>query len=135
MNLSNPVLVDALRQTAARLRSGAPYQWGHFGSGNCGHLAQTLTRRSRAEIQRAAVERARDWGDAALEHCPASGYPLDHILSEMLQIGLSLSDIRHLEELSDRRILARLSARQLSRNNRDDVVRYLEAWADGLEGE
>jgi hypothetical protein len=128
------MLIEALRRTAARLRGGADYQWGHFGACNCGHLAQTLTRRSRAEIHRAAVERARDWGDAALEYCAASGYPIDHILDEMLAAGLQLADIRHLEELSDPRIRAR-AGRHLARNRRDDLVLYLELWADLLEAE
>jgi hypothetical protein len=131
------MLIEALRVTAARLRAGADYQWGHFGACNCGHLAQTITRRSRAEIHQAATVRARDWGDAAVEYCPASGYPIDHILDEMLAVGITLAEIRHLEALSDRRVLARLpeGRRYLERNRRDDVVLYLETWADLLEDE
>ncbi len=128
-------LAAALRATAARLRLGSSYQWGHFGACNCGHLAQTLTDLPPEAIHRAAVERARDWGDAAVEYCPASGYPLDHIVSRMVAAGLELDDIRHLEELSDRRVLARLpeGRRHLRRNVREDVVLYLETWAGLLE--
>lgn len=116
---------------------GATYQWGHFGACNCGHLAQTLTRLSREEIHRAAVERARDWGDAALEHCPTSGYPLDHIVTQILAAGFTLDDIGHLEELDDRRVLAELpeDRRHLRKNHREDVIAYLLAWADRLERE
>lgn len=129
--------VQALRRTAARLRQGAPYQWGHFGACNCGHLAQTLTRLSREEIHRIAVERARDWGSAAVEYCPTSGYPLDHVLGRMLEAGFTLDDVAHLEELSAPRVLAELSpeARHLRRNAREDVITYLLAWADVLERE
>lgn len=138
-------LVAALRGTVLRLRDGASYQWGHFGACNCGHLAQTLTRRSHAEIHRAAVDRATtwalppvdDWGDAAVEYCPASGLPLDDIIGEMLAAGLSLRDIRHLEELTDPRVVARLprERRHLRRNARQDVILYLDTWADLLTEE
>lgn len=129
--------VSALRRTAARLRLGARYQWGHFGACNCGHLAQTLTNLSREEIHRAAVERAKDWGDAAVEYCPTSGYPLDHILTEILSAGFSLDDVAHLEELSAKRVLAELpeERRHLRRNDREDLIAYLLAWADLLERE
>ncbi len=130
-------LREALLVTAARLREGASYSWGHFGSCNCGHLAQTLTQRSRAEIHRLAVERAADWGDAAVAHCPDSGLPIDHIIEEMLAVGVTLSEIRHLETLSDRRVLRALpdERRHLQRNQRDDVVLYLETWAGLLADE
>jgi hypothetical protein len=131
-------LVIALRATAVRLKEGAPYQWGHFGACNCGHLAQALTQRSRDEIHRAALERAvasrgrvEDWGDAAVEYCPASGLPIDDILATMLAAGLDLRDLHHLEDLSDVRVLRRLP-RHVFKNRRDDVVLYLEAWADLL---
>ncbi len=139
------VLSRALRDTAARLRTAVSYQWGHFGACNCGHLAQTLTRRTEGEIHRAAVDRATtwalppvdDWGDAAVEHCPTSGLPLDAIIDEMLAAGLTLAEIRHLEELSDRRVLCRLpaGARHLRKNRRSDLVVYLETWAELLEQE
>jgi hypothetical protein len=129
--------VAALRQTAARLRLGASYQWGHFGACNCGHLAQTLTRLSREEIHRIAVERARDWGSAAAEYCPTSGYPIDHVLTQILEAGFTLDDVAHLEELSSPRVLAELpeGRRHLRRNAREDVITYLLTWADILDRE
>jgi hypothetical protein len=143
MVLPTHELTQALRQTALTLRSTAEYQWGHFGACNCGHLAQIITRRSRAEIHRAALEKASswalspvaDWGDAAVEYCPASGLPIDAILGEMLDAGLTLQDIRHLEDLSDRRVLARLplASRHLRRNDKKDVARYLDTWADLMD--
>lgn len=128
-------LVAALRATAARLDEGARYQWTHQGACNCGHLAQTLTRRSQAEIHRIAVEKAGDWGEHAIEFCATSGYPIDHVLSEMLAAGLELSDVTSLERLSDREVLRRMpgGGRGVDHRRREDVVRYLEAWAELLE--
>lgn len=131
---ANRRLVALLRETARRLEAGSPYQWGHQGSCNCGHLAQTLTGRSRAEIHRAALEKAGRWGDRAVDHCPSSGYPIDHIIGEMLAAGLSRRDLADLEDLSSKRVLARVPAgRHLERNRRADVVSYLELWAEVLE--
>ena len=131
------VLIQSLRKTAARLRAGETYRWAHQGACNCGHLAQTLTKRSREEIHRAALEKAGDWREHAVEYCATSGLPIDHILTEMLNVGLSLDDIEHLERLSDPRVLAQLppGERALDFRAREDVVRYMEAWADLLESQ
>ncbi|HJL18003.1 MAG TPA: hypothetical protein RMH99_20220 [Sandaracinaceae bacterium LLY-WYZ-13_1] len=128
-------LIDALRATAARLRDGSRYRWTHMGACNCGHLAQTITRRSREEIHRLAVQKAGDWGQHAVEYCATSGYPIDHVMTEMLDVGLELADVEHLEKLSDPRVLRRLPVgeRELSFRRREDVVRYMDEWADLLE--
>lgn len=136
MARSNPKLIRALRQTAERLASGAPYQWGHPGSCNCGHLAQTVTTRSRSELLAAARERSGDWGQMAVEACPSSGLPIDAVIEELLALGLDRCDIAQLEDLSDRRVLSTLPREvrdRLRRNRRDDVVLYLRAWAGLLE--
>ena len=134
-------LVRALRLTAQRLREGAAYQWGHFGACNCGHLAQTLTRRSSAEIHRLALQqRALDWGDeaqqfVAAEACSSSRLPFDLVVDELLAVGLTTDDLHRLERLEDAAVLARLPGglRWLQRNDRDDAVAYFEAWARLLE--
>lgn len=138
-------LAVALRRTATRLSEGAGYQWGHFGACNCGHLAQTLTRRTRAEIHHAALDRKStwemapvdDWTDAAVEYCQLSGLPIDDIIGEMLDAGITLREIQHLERLSDRRVLRRLpeARRHLRRNARTDLVLYLQTWAELVEEE
>lgn len=131
-------LVEALRVTAARLEGGATeYRWTHMGACNCGQLAQTITKIPRAEIHRRALERAGDWGEQAVEHCPTSGLPIDHVLDAMLEVGLELGDVTHLERLSDRRVLRRLpiGERNLSFRERGDVVRYMREWADLLDEE
>lgn len=130
-------LVTALKDTAARLRTSESYSWGHMGSCNCGHLAQTVTSLDRAEIHRRAMERAGDWGQQALEACPTSGYAIDHVIESMLELGLSRRDLEELEELSNRDVLAALpeGRRHLHRHVREDAVLYLETWASLLEAE
>lgn len=129
-------LIDALREAAARLEGGASYQWGHMGACNCGHLVQTLTALPRAEIHAMAMARAGDWGQQAVDFCPTSGYPLDHVIATLLDAGMSLDDIDHLERLSDLSVLRSLplGQRDLVHNRREDAVTYMRAWADLLEG-
>jgi hypothetical protein len=134
MAYANPRLIRALRSTAARLRIGAPYQWGHHGMCNCGQLAQTVTQRSRREIHEAALARGGEWRDRASDYCPTSGLAIDGIVGELLAVGLGPSDLGDLESLADARVLRRV-ARELRRNHRDDVIAYLEAWAGLLEDE
>ncbi len=133
MATATPKLISALRTTAARLREGSNFQWGHMGSCICGHLAQTVTELSPAEIHRRAMERHGDWSQQSVEHCPTSGLAIDHVIDEMLALGLHIGDLRHLEKLSDPRILARVPARWLRHQDRDHAVQYMEAWAELLE--
>lgn len=83
-----------------------------------------------------------DWADAAIEYCPLSGLPIDDIITQMLDAGLSLAEIGHLERLSDRRVLKRIPKDRLPegrphlrRNSRADLVLYLDAWAELLTEE
>ena len=128
------VLVDALRRTAERVREGAPYQWGHYGHCNCGHLAQTLTGRTPGEIHRMATSRAGEWQDQAREFCPTSGFALADVIRDMLGVGLAIEDLVALENLHDPKVLARIpdTRRWLDRNSRDDLVLYLQTWAEIL---
>ena len=128
-------LVRALRETALRVSEGAPYQWGHYGHCNCGHLAQTLTGRDPHELQRRATASEGEWRDQAQEHCPTSGAPLSEVIGEMLGAGLSIDDIVALETLDHPRVLERLpdGRRHLRRNHRQDLVLYLHVWADLLQ--
>ena len=129
-------LVTALRTTAARIGAGAPYAWTHLGACNCGHLAQTLTSRSKEELRKLAMERAGEWADQALEYCPGSGYPIDHVIGTMLDVGLTQEDIGHLERLSCPEVLATIPVPrriELSYRDREHVVEYLLDWAALLE--
>jgi len=135
MARATPELISALRTTAARLREGSTFAWGHMGSCICGHLAQTVTELSPAEIHRRAMERHGDWSQQSVDHCPASGLAIDHVIDEMIALGLSASDLRHLERLSDPRVLARVPAKWLRRQDPRHAVQYMEAFAELLEDE
>lgn len=135
MATATPSLAQALRTTAARLREGAGFTWGHMGSCNCGHLAQTVTQLSAAEIHRAAMERYGDWSTQTLDHCPASGLTIDHVFDALLELGLTHTDLRRLEHLSDHRVLARVPSRHLRRQDVRHAIQYFEAWAELIEEE
>lgn len=129
-------LIEALRRTAKKLTTGAPYQWGHMGGCNCGNLAQELTKLNKDQIHAYAMQRYGDWNEQVDDYCPTSTLPIDLVINEMLNVGLMLEDLRHLEKLSDKHVLARfpLEARQgLKHNVRADVVAYMTEWADLLE--
>lgn len=130
-------LIEALRTTAQRLEQGAPHQWGHWGQCNCGHLAQTVTGRSAAEIHASAMRRhaaaTTEWSEHAFDYCAGSGALVDEMLEALRAIGLSKEDIGHLEYLDDPRVLRRLGTDTLTRGSRADAVRYLRAWAELIE--
>lgn len=131
-------LVQALRDTARRLASEAPYQWGHMGSCNCGHLAQTVTKLTKAEIHAQALQRSGDWERQLSEYCPTSGLPFDRTVDEMLALGFTREDLTYLERLADPAVRAAIPFERrnaLRHNQRDDVVLYLRSWADLLEAQ
>ncbi len=135
MAFANETLIIALRKTASRLRDGAPYTWGHHGQCNCGNLAQVVTRFSAEEIQRYAHTGAGEWTELAENHCAVTGLPVDLLMHSLMDIGLTPTDIHHLEYLSDKAVLCHLPGgfRWLRRNRREDAIAYFEAFADLLE--
>lgn len=136
MARSSKQLVTALRVTAARLESGAPYRWTHMGACNCGHLAQTVTHMTAEDIRRHALERRGEWAEQWIEYCPTSGYPMDAILDALFELGLSSDDLGALEKLTDPAVLRRIPVElrtQLSYRERDHVVLYMRTFAELLE--
>lgn len=131
-------VIQALRATAQRLATEAPYEWGHMGSCNCGHLAQTVTALPKGEIHARAMQRYGDWDQQLRDYCPTSGLPIDETIDAMLALGFSRQDLAHLERLSDPTIRAAIPFERrnaLRHNQRDDVVLYLRTWAALLEAE
>lgn len=128
-------LIAALRKTAARLRNGAHYAWGHHGACNCGNLLQTITPFSESELRRTAHQSTGEWTELFESYCPSTGSPLDLIARHLEAIGLTPTDMRHVEYLSDRAVLQHLKGgfRWLKRNKKEDVIDYFEAFADMLE--
>ena len=57
------------------------------------------------------------------------------MISSLLSTGLTTQDLAHLENLDDPKVLRSLpgGSRYLKRNQRNDLVVYLETWADLIE--
>jgi len=121
-------LISVLDRTIERLAGDTSYQWGHMGMCNCGHLAQSITGLTHAEIHASALVREGDWEEQANRYCPTSGLLIDSVLAAMFALGLSRDDVRHLEKLSDPRVLQQAGVAYLRRNHREDVLVYLRAW-------
>ena len=129
-------LAEALRVTAQRISTGDRYQWTHMGACNCGHLAQTVTFNTPEELHAIALQRAGDWSEQTREYCPTSGYPLDFVIGALLELGATLQELRDLERLNDPQVLKRIPVdrrRDLDHRSREDVVLYMETWAEQLE--
>lgn len=60
---------------------------------------------------------------------------MDDLITQMLNYGLDTDDLKHLEKLSDTKVLRRLPTnhRYLSQNKKSDVIKYIKAWVDLLE--
>ena len=133
----NFALIDALRDTATRLKQGVPYAWGNHGSCNCGNLLQVVTQLKQEEILAYAHSGIGEWTELAEDYCPTTNAPVNLLLFKLQQIGLTPTDIHNLEYLEDRKVLESLEGgfRWLKRNVREDVVSYFEAYALLLENQ
>jgi hypothetical protein len=131
----NLTLIHALRETALRLSNGAPYAWGNHGSCNCGNLLQVVTKFSSKEILHIAHAGIGEWTELAEDYCGVTNMPVDILLTELQQIGLTPTDIHNIEYLQDRTVLERLPGgfRWLKENLREDVIVYFDTFADLLE--
>ena len=128
-------LINALRLTADNLRKGAYHSWGHHGACNCGNLVQSVTQFTKEEILEYAHTGTGEWTELAIEFCPTTNAPLSLVFNKLEQIGLTPTDIHHIEYLSDREVLEQLSGgfRWLKRNKKEDAIDYFEAFALVLE--
>lgn len=135
MAQANIPLIEALRETAARLRNGAHYAWGNHGACNCGNLTQVVTRLSKEEILAYAHTGIGEWTELAEDYCDITNAPAGLLITKLQEIGLTPSDIHNLEYLEDKAVLQRLPGgfRWLQRNVREDVIVYFETFADLLE--
>ncbi len=137
MAQANTLLINALRETALRIRNGAHYAWGNHGACNCGNLTQVVTKLSKEEILQYAHTGIGEWTELAEEYCGITDAPASLLISKLQQIGLTPTDIHNLEYLEDKKVLHHLPGgfRWLKRNVREDVVDYFEAFANLLEEE
>lgn len=129
----NPELIKALRATAARLQGGARYEWGHMGRCNCGHLVQTLTQMSDRQIVASIDHQLDEWTEHATDLCGQTNSKVEDLFRLLSEKGLERRDLIHLENLTDRDVLARLGGGHLRRNRREDAVAYMTAMAEMLE--
>lgn len=134
MAQTNPELIMALRQTAARLNEGARYEWGHMARCNCGHLVQTVTQMTDREIAQSVDFELDEWSEYAKDYCAGTGHKVDDLFVILQNVGFSHQDVIHLENLSDTRVLDRLAGgrRYLQRNKVEDVTLYMLTLADML---
>ena len=135
--MANPTieLINALRLTATNLRNGAYHSWGHHGACNCGNLVQSVTSFSKEEVLRYAHTGTGEWTELAIEFCPVTNAPLGLIFARLNEIGLTPTDIHHIEYLSDKAVLRQLPGgfRWLKRNKKEDAIAYFETFANVLE--
>lgn len=137
MAYPNLSLIDALRETASRLKNGAYYAWGNHGGCNCGNLLQVVANLSKEEVLQFAHTGAGEWTEIAEEYCNITNVPLYLLMSKLQAIGLTPTDIHNIEYLEDRAVLDALPGgfRWLKKNLRADVIDYFEAYANVLEQE
>lgn len=128
-------LIQALRLTAKNLENGAYHSWGHHGACNCGNLVQSVTNFTKDEILRYAHDGAGEWTELAIDFCPITNAPLALIFHKLEEIGLTPTDIHHIEYLSDEEVLNNLEGgkRWLKRNKKEDAIAYFETFANVLE--
>lgn len=128
-------LIEGLRKAAANLRKGGYYAWGHHGACNCGHLLQATTQLTKEEIITCAHTGAGEWTELAEESCPVTNAPVNLLLTKLQQLGLTPTDIHHIEYLDDRDVLNHLPGgfKWLKRNIRENVIVYFETMANLLE--
>jgi hypothetical protein len=71
----------------------------------------------------------------AQEFCPITKAPIDLVIAKLVEVGLTPSDIHHVEYLTDKEVLKNLEGgfRWLKRNKREDAIAYFEAFANMLE--
>jgi hypothetical protein len=131
----NIQLIEALRETAKRLKDGVHYAWGNHGSCNCGNLLQVVTQLESKEILQYSRTGTGEWTELAIDFCPVSEAPVDLLINKLQHIGLTPSDIHCIEYLEDKNVLNQLPGgfRWLRRNVREDVIVYMETMANMLE--
>lgn len=130
-------LVIILYNTLNNIEQSNDYQWGHMGSCNCGFLAREITRLRKDQIHSNAMQGNGDWSEQLNDFCPTSGLPMDDVISQMLAAGFNTDDLKHLERLSDPRILyfLPLAERNLRHNVKSDVMIYFRSWIILVESE
>lgn len=138
MAYPNLKLIESLRKTATNLRNGAFYAWGNQGACNCGNLVQVVTNLTPKEIVQYVQQTSLgEWTEMAEEFCPITNAPVNLLVAKLEALGLTTTDIHHLEYLNDTKVLKNLPGgfRYLNRNEREHAILYFETFAQMLENE
>lgn len=138
MAYPNLKLIESLRKTATNLRNGAFYAWGNQGACNCGNLVQVVTNLTPKEIVQYVQQTSLgEWTEMAEEFCPITNAPVNLLVAKLEALGLTATDIHHLEYLNDTKVLKNLpnGFRYLNRNEREHAILYFETFAQMLENE
>jgi hypothetical protein len=136
MARATPFLVEKLREAAANIENAGDYNWGHIGRCNCGHLVQCMTDFSAKEIFSMAQKNYVDeWTEFANDYCPSNGASVDQLMDTLISEGFELSDIHHLEYLSNPKVLKAIpgSPRSLEKGKPRNAALYMRTWAALLE--
>jgi hypothetical protein len=129
-------LADALRRTAKRIGAARTnYDWKNIGACNCGNLVQIVTGQEKREIHMSGIQKHGDWEMLVYLFKENSKYEIDKTIKKLVDFGFALEDIVNLENLSCPVILGRLpeDKKYLKRDRREDVILYLETWAEMIE--
>jgi len=126
-------MVEALRKAAKKIGK-EHYSWKDIGHCNCGNLAQVVTGKSGKEILKQGIKKHGDWEILTKLYRENSMYEIDHYIDSMIEIGFRLDQIAKLENLSDEKILNEIGV-DLRRDKKEDVILYLNTWADMIERE
>lgn len=78
-----------------------------------------------------------EWSEIPEDYCAGTGLRLEYVWDRLRELGFDRDDLRHLEDLSDPRVLHALPGghRWLQRHQRNDVVAYFLSLASVLERE
>jgi hypothetical protein len=128
-------IIQLLRNTADEIEKSHQYEWGHMGACNCGFLAQQVTRLSKKEIHQRALQRYGDWNEQLHDYCPTSGLLFDDVITNLLNAGFDIDDLKHLERLSHPLVLGQSKDTIYRHNSKQDVVKYIKMWAAILENQ
>ncbi len=161
-------LITALRTCAKALEQGTfDYKWERPESCNCGILACSIMGKSIAEMatdlepMRKQVTQP-NWRFLVGRFCPVTGIPQNEIFKALFEAGLSQSDIIELEELSNKKVLSRMTMQKAYKietikpsifdaflgkketvkktevnyySSKENTIAYMRAWADILTEE
>ena len=124
-----------LRSASNRINSNPDsYNWKAIGACNCGNLVQEITNLTAKEISNHGIKKHGDWQSISILYKKDSSFVIDEIITEVLAVGFDIEDFTSLENLSDSKVLAYMGEEILQRDCPKNAARYMNAWADMIEG-